>query len=106
MDKMHKEMKQEMADPDPDMAWMKSMAAHHGGAIDMSKIIMRHTRNPDVLNQARKTADENERALKAMQAEWNSLIFQASRSPAGSPQLSILTPETRLEQLGLTPPEW
>jgi uncharacterized protein (DUF305 family) len=69
MDRMNKNMMQGMMDPDPGRAWMKSMAAHHQGAIDMSRIIMRHTKNQQVLREARKTADENQRSLRDLQAK-------------------------------------
>ena len=54
---------------DPAKAWMKSMAAHHRGAIEMSQIIMRHTKNAEVLAEARKTVDDNQRALAELQAK-------------------------------------
>ena len=41
MERMNQAMMQGMMDPDPAKAWMKSMAAHHRGAIEMSQIIMR-----------------------------------------------------------------
>ncbi len=69
MDRMNKNMMQGMMDPDPGRAWMKSMAAHHQGAIDMSRIIMRHSKNQQVLREARKTADENQRSLRELEAK-------------------------------------
>lgn len=52
MDRINQAMTQGMMDPDPAKAWMKSMAAHHRGAIEMSEIIMRHTKNAEVLSEA------------------------------------------------------
>ena len=69
MDRMNQAMMQGMMDPDPAKAWMKSMAAHHRGAIEMSQIIMRHTKNAEVLAEARKTVDDNQRALTELQAK-------------------------------------
>jgi uncharacterized protein (DUF305 family) len=69
MDRMNQAMMQGMMDPDPAKAWMKSMAAHHRGAIEMSQIIMRHTKNAEVLAEARKTVDDNQRALAGLQAK-------------------------------------
>lgn len=69
MDRMNQAMMQGMMDPDPAKAWMKSMAAHHRGAIEMSQIIMRHTKNVEVLAEARKTVDDNQRALAELQAK-------------------------------------
>lgn len=67
MDKMNKAMMQGMMDSDPGLAWMKSMAAHHQGAIDMSEIVLKHTKDPDVTREARKTAEENDKSLKELQ---------------------------------------
>lgn len=69
MDRMNQAMMQGMMDPDPAKAWMKSMAAHHRGAIEMSQIIMRHTKNVEVLAEARKTVDDNQQALAELQAK-------------------------------------
>lgn len=69
MDRMNQAMMQGMMDPDPAKAWMKSMAAHHRGAIEMSQIIMRHTKNAEMLAEARKTVDDNQRALTELQAK-------------------------------------
>ncbi|MGF2043699.1 hypothetical protein, partial [Staphylococcus aureus] len=48
MDKMNKAMMEGMMDPDPGLAWMKSMAAHHQGAIDMSEAVLKHTKDEEV----------------------------------------------------------
>lgn len=69
MQKMNQAMMQGMMDPDPGMAWMKSMAAHHQGAIDMSEIVLKHSKDADVAKEARKTAQENEKDLKELQAK-------------------------------------
>lgn len=69
MDKMNKVMMDGMMDPDPAMAWMKSMAAHHQGAIDMSEVVLKHTKDADAAKEARKTVQQNEKDLKELQAE-------------------------------------
>lgn len=69
MQTMNQEMMQGMMDPDPGMAWMKSMAAHHQGAVDMSEIVLKHTKDEDVRKEARKTKEENEKDLKTLQAK-------------------------------------
>lgn len=69
MEKMNKAMQQGMMDPDPGMAWMKSMAAHHQGAVDMSEVVLKHTKDAEVTKEARKTVQENERDLKELQAK-------------------------------------
>ena len=69
MDKMNKAMMQGMMDQDPDLAWMKSMAAHHQGAIDMAEAAIKNAKDEDVLKEARKTKEENEKSLKQLQAK-------------------------------------
>ncbi|MBI5128891.1 MAG: DUF305 domain-containing protein [Rhodopseudomonas palustris] len=67
MEKMNKAMMEGMMDPNPAMAWMKSMAAHHQGAIDMSKVVLRHIKDAEVAKEANKTIQDNETALKELQ---------------------------------------
>ena len=72
MDAMHRmddAMMKGMMDSNPGRAWMKSMAAHHQGAIDMSVIIQRHSRDRQVLMEARKTEAENRRSLRELRAK-------------------------------------
>jgi len=69
MDKMNKSMMEGMMDADPEMAWMKSMAAHHQGAIDMSEALLKNTKDTDTAKEARKTLQQNEKDLKELQAK-------------------------------------
>lgn len=72
MDAMHRvddAMMKGMMDQDPGRAWMKSMAAHHQGAIDMSVIVQRHSRDRQVLMEARKTEAENRKSLRELKAK-------------------------------------
>ena len=69
MDKMNKAMMKAMMDRDPGRSWLKQMAAHHQGAIDMSEIVLHEDNDPQVLRLARKTMQENRRALKELQAK-------------------------------------
>lgn len=69
MEKMNKAMMQGMMDPDPDLAWMKGMAAHHQGAVDMSEAAIKNTKDKDVLKEARKTKEENEKSIKELQTK-------------------------------------
>ncbi|MEL6065163.1 DUF305 domain-containing protein [Methylobacterium sp. DCY52] len=64
MDKMNKAMMDGLMDSDPDVAWLKSMAAHHQGAVDMSEVALKHIKDEDVRKEARKTMEENEKSLK------------------------------------------
>lgn len=68
-DKMNKGMMDGMMDPDPGKSWMKQMAAHHQGAIDMSDVVLKNTKDAEVLKEARKTKEDNEKALKELQAK-------------------------------------
>ena len=68
MQKMEEAMMQGMMDPDPNLAWRKSMAAHHQGAIDMSEATINHAKDQEVLQEARKTKMENEKSLKELQS--------------------------------------
>lgn len=45
-DMMHEGMGR--IDPDPDIAFMQGMAAHHQGAIAMSNVALKHARDPEV----------------------------------------------------------
>ncbi len=69
MDKMNKSMMQGMMDADPEMAWMKGMAAHHQGAIDMSEALLKNTKDGETAKEARKTIQQNEKDLKELQAK-------------------------------------
>ena len=69
MHRMDDAMMKGMMDPDPGKAWMKSMAAHHQGAIDMSEIIQRHSKDRQVLMEARKTEAENRKSLAQLRAK-------------------------------------
>ena len=69
MDRMNKAMMQGLMDPDPDVAWMKGMAAHHQGAIDMSEAALKHSKDETVIKEARKSKEENEKSLREIQAK-------------------------------------
>lgn len=69
MDRMNKAMMRGMMDPDPDVAWMKGMAAHHQGAIDMSEAALKHSKDETVIKEARKSKEENEKSLREIQAK-------------------------------------
>lgn len=69
MDRMHEKMMQGLMDPAPEIAWRKSMIAHHQGAVDMSRIVLNHTRDQSVIKDARETAQKNETDVAKLQAE-------------------------------------
>lgn len=65
MQKMNADMQQGM-DPDPTKAWVKMMIAHHQGAIDMNKIVLKETKDPEVRKMAKKTTAEQETEIKKL----------------------------------------
>mgnify|MGYP000117075567 CR=1 FL=1 len=69
MQKMNRDMMQGMMDPDPGTSWMKQMIAHHQGAVDMSEVVLKHSKDSDVIKEARKTKEQNERDLQELQAK-------------------------------------
>ena len=69
MQKMNQDMMQGMMESDPGMSWMKQMIAHHQGAVDMSDVVLKHTKDADVLKEARKTKEQNQKDLKELQAK-------------------------------------
>jgi uncharacterized protein (DUF305 family) len=69
MQAMNAEMMQGMMDSDPGRSWMKQMIAHHQGAVEMSEIILRYSKDPDVTKEARKTKEENERGIKELRTK-------------------------------------
>lgn len=71
MHRMDDAMMKGVMDADPGKAWMKSMAAHHQGAIDMSVIIQKHSKDRAVLAEARKTEAENRKALAQLRARMH-----------------------------------
>ncbi|MCA1526529.1 DUF305 domain-containing protein [Bradyrhizobium yuanmingense] len=67
MEKMNAEMQKGM-DPDPTKAWVKMMIAHHQGAIDMNKVVLKETKDPKIRKMAEKATGEQEKEIKQLQA--------------------------------------
>ena len=68
MEKMNADMKKGM-DPDATKAWAKMMAAHHQGAIEMSRTVLKETKDPmirEMAEQGIKEQTEEQAKLK----EW------------------------------------
>jgi uncharacterized protein (DUF305 family) len=68
MDKMNKEM-MAATDPDPTRSFAKKMAVHHQGAIDMAKIVQKHTKYEHILAMTKKMIPEQEKEIKDLK-EW------------------------------------
>lgn len=73
MEKMNKAMMEGMMDPNPDLGWMKGMAAHHQGAIDMSDAAIQHSKSSEVKSEAQKAKQENEKSLKELTMKMKKL---------------------------------
>ena len=69
MQKINRDMMQGMMDPDPGTSWMKQMIAHHQGAVDMSEIVLKHSKDSNVMKEAQKTKEQNQKDLKELQAK-------------------------------------
>lgn len=63
---MNDSMMEGMKDSDPGRSWIKQMAAHHQGAIDMSEVVLKHTQDQKVRQEAQKTRDENQKGLNEL----------------------------------------
>jgi uncharacterized protein (DUF305 family) len=68
MDKMHKNM-MEATDSDPTKSFAKKMIVHHEGAIDMSQIVLKHTKDEEIRKMASKMISEQEKEVKDLK-EW------------------------------------
>ncbi|WP_371425751.1 DUF305 domain-containing protein [Tardiphaga sp.] len=68
MEKMDAAMMKGM-DPDPTKAWAKMMVAHHQGAIDMSKTVLKETKDPMIRQMAEKGIKEQSEEQKMLE-EW------------------------------------
>ena len=66
MEKMNVEMQKGM-DPDPTKAWVKMMIAHHQGAVEMNKVVVKETKDSKIRNMAEKTMSEQETEIKKLQ---------------------------------------
>ena len=66
--KMNRAMMQGMMETDPGKSWLKMMEAHHHGAIDMSDIVIKHSKDEDVVAKAKKTKEDNEKDLQEVSA--------------------------------------
>lgn len=66
MEKMNADMQKGM-DPDPTKAWVKMMIAHHQGAVEMNKVVVKETKDAEIRNMAEKTKSEQETEIKKLQ---------------------------------------
>ena len=68
VDKMHGPMMQGIQDPDPDVAFVKSMIPHHQSAIDMARVVLQYGKDAQAKKWANDVIREQEREIAEMQA--------------------------------------
>lgn len=66
MEKMNADMKKGM-DPCPTKAWAKMMVAHHQGAIEMNRTVLKETKDPFIREMAEKGIKEQEKGAEGAQ---------------------------------------
>lgn len=84
MDKMNAAMMKGM-DPDPTKAWAKMMVAHHQGAIDMSKTVLKETKDPMIRQMAEKGIKEQTEEQKMLEEWISSTDPDRTTQPARTP---------------------
>lgn len=68
MMKMHQSMMRMSMDPDPTRSWAAGMIAHHQGAIDNSRTVLKHTQDAEARRLANKTIQENTKGIQELQS--------------------------------------
>lgn len=68
MDRMSADMKKGM-DQDATKAWAKMMIAHHQGAVDMSKTVLKETKDDTIRKMAQKGIAEQTKEIKELK-DW------------------------------------
>lgn len=68
MEKMQKDMMAGM-DTDATKAWAKMMIPHHQGAVDMSKTVLKSTKDAKIREMAEKAIKEQSKDIKDLQ-DW------------------------------------
>ena len=85
MDKMNKSMMQGMMDADPEMAWMKGMAAHHQGAIDMALAVLRLGKNEQIRRLAQEIIVTQQQEIAVMRLAIGDPLPDSVASPTQRP---------------------
>lgn len=68
MQKMHNDMMNMKMSGDPEADFMMMMIPHHQGAIDMSKIYLKHGSSPEIRARAQKIIDDQTKEIEEMKA--------------------------------------
>ena len=67
MQTMQTAMMRAHQDRDPSRAWALQMIQHHRGAIAMSRVVLAHTRDPEIRRMANNTIRQQTREITEMQ---------------------------------------
>lgn len=68
MEKMHKTMA-DATDADPTKSFAKKMIVHHKGAIDMSQIVLKYTKDEQIMKMANKMISEQQNEINELN-DW------------------------------------
>jgi len=68
-ERMHGPMMEGLQASDPDVAFVRSMIAHHQGAIDMAKVVLQYGKDDQAKKWANDVIREQQREITEMQ-EW------------------------------------
>ena len=66
---MHGPMMTGMMAKDADVAWACSMIPHHSGAIEMSKVVLKHGDNAEIKKMAQKVIDDQGKEISELR-DW------------------------------------
>ncbi|WP_350561341.1 DUF305 domain-containing protein [Psychrobacter sp. CAL346-MNA-CIBAN-0220] len=69
MDEMHGEMMLGIADPVPDMAFVRGMLPHHVGAVDMAMVQLKYGKDKEMRKLAQEIIDAQQPEIEFMQ-DW------------------------------------
>ena len=70
VERMHGPMLAGLQASDPDVAFVRAMIAHHQGAIDMAKVVLRYGKDEQAKKWANDLIREQQREISEMQ-EWS-----------------------------------
>lgn len=87
MDKMHREMMAPPATGNADVDFLASMIPHHAGAVEMSRLVLLHGKDPLVRRLAEEIIAGQQAEITAMQARLAILQQGDDQNPGGYPTL-------------------
>jgi uncharacterized protein (DUF305 family) len=87
MEKMHREMMVPRATGNADVDFLASMIPHHAGAVEMSRLVLLHGKDPLVRRLAEDIIAGQQDEITAMQARLAILRQGDDQNPGGYPSL-------------------